>query len=90
MVSELSRSIATRMLVAKAQGSFDQEYSSAMELIRPKIDAELQEVREVLFHLQYNRLGDGPCWCDDTDGAGPGHDEPCQRARELMKRLEVK
>jgi hypothetical protein len=51
MPSELSASIAKRMLVAKAQGKLDQEYSSALELLRPEIDGALREVREVLTAL---------------------------------------
>jgi hypothetical protein len=45
------------------------------------IDAELQEVREVLNSLRQSR----DCWCVATwKGA---HDGRCQRARALMEKL---
>jgi hypothetical protein len=73
------------MLVAKAQGRFDQEYTSAMEMLRPEIDAELQEVRDVLYELRGRYVKN--CWCDAEDDAG--HYVSCQRARALMERLAV-
>jgi len=70
------------MLVAKAQGKLDQEYSSALELIQPEIDAELVEVREVLDGLR-NEGGD--CWC--VHFGSEYHIEECQRTQRLYKRL---
>ena len=55
------------------------------------LDAELQEVREVLEAIQTNRYGDG-CWCDVEVRRGPQnadrHTEACQRARDLMEKLK--
>ena len=81
MASELSRAIATRMLVANAQGKFDQEYSSAMELIRPEIDAELQEAREVVKSL-YNKQR------QLSHPATRWELPEYERARALMERLK--
>jgi hypothetical protein len=49
--------------------------------------AELREVREVLTQLAEWPWPTGePCWCR-LEGE---HSDACQRARELMKRLQLK
>ena len=64
---------------------------NVLERGRGIIDAELQEVREVLEAIQTNRYGDG-CWCDVEVRRGPQnadrHTEACQRARDLMEKLK--
>ena len=55
------------------------------------IDAELQEVRQVLIELQTGTvdLGEGHeelHWCQPLGEC----DSRCQRARDLMEKLEVK
>ena len=50
--------------------------------------AGLQEAREVLQMLA--QWPSQTCWCRTYRDRGDAHDEKCQRARELMKRLEVK
>jgi hypothetical protein len=52
------------------------------------IDAELQDVREVLDATSRRKLPDGPCWCKSYLPT-LGHTEDCQRARQLAKRLRV-
>lgn len=53
-------------------------------LLRTVIDAELQEVREVMDGL---RNADG-CWCNDVQSS-EAHSEDCQRARTLMEKLRI-
>lgn len=60
-------------------------------LVQDTLDAELQEVREVLEGLR-----DGLCWCgvdQPPDTIAPAvyipHSDACQRARALMERLAV-
>jgi hypothetical protein len=50
------------------------------------IDAELQEVREVLEGLRFK---DG-CWSRDCIHALGHHRPVCERARALLSKLEVK
>jgi hypothetical protein len=54
--------------------------------------AELQEVRAVLSQTADRRYPEhGHCWCrKDLTNANEPHGEFCQRARALMKRLEVR
>lgn len=90
-MSELARHIARRMLVAKAQGKFDQEYSSALELLIPEVDEALQEVHSVLSLTADRRMEKhGHCWCykDLTDNKEP-HDDFCQRARRVYEQLSA-
>jgi hypothetical protein len=54
-------------------------------LLRNVIDAELHEVREVLYGLRGRYVKN--CWCDAGDDAE--HYVSCQRARALMGKLEV-
>jgi len=56
------------------------------ELAPAIIDAELQEVREVLAGLRHQHLLD--CWCDA--GEEDDHKDSCNRARALLSKLEVK
>ena len=55
-------------------------------LLRDVIDAELAEVREVLYGLRGRYVKN--CWCDAGDDAE--HLLSCQRARALYERLEIK
>jgi hypothetical protein len=83
MPSELSASIAKQMLVAKAQGRMDQEYSAALELLCPEIDTQLKEVSEVLNDLRQSQ----DCWC--VGRWRDAHDERCDRTRALYRRLSI-
>jgi hypothetical protein len=54
------------------------------------LDAELQEVREVLVSTARHKDSYGlPCWCVVMMRTMP-HMEHCQRARALMEKLEVR
>jgi hypothetical protein len=54
------------------------------------IDAELQEVREVLVSTARHKDSYGlPCWCVVMMQTLP-HMEHCQRARTLMDKLEIR
>lgn len=74
MASELAKKIALAALTTDA----DQPSSEVA------VDAELQEVRGVLDSLRQSR----DCWCVATWKGT--HDGRCQRARDLMEKLEVK
>lgn len=65
-------------------------------LVEDTLDAELQEVREVLEGLATKRYASFTgqyCWCDvpgtATRPEGDTHTEKCQRARQLAERLRV-
>lgn len=52
---------------------------------RDQLLAGLQEAREVLQMLA--QWPSQTCWCRMYRDRGDAHDEKCQRARELMKKL---
>lgn len=54
-----------------------------------QLDAELQEVRDVLELLQNVPYQKPPCFCRVKWIVGE-HDGPCQRARALMEKLRVR
>jgi hypothetical protein len=63
-------------------------YANKQAKVLTAVDAELQEVRDVLDGLRWKTAEDEPCWCRvRINGL---HDDECQRARELMKRLQPK
>jgi hypothetical protein len=77
MLSEEGWSIA-RALLARYSDVPNEDDAAA-------VDAELQEIREVLHGLRGRYVKD--CWCDAGDDAE--HLSSCQRARALMSRLRV-
>ena len=54
------------------------------------IDAELQEVRDVIEGLAIRRHIDHVtfCWCEKRWDAMKPHEAKCQRARDLMERMK--
>lgn len=53
------------------------------------IDAELQEVRDVLYQLILRPMPDGSyCWCHKSVTA-PSHATRCERARALWAKLQI-
>jgi len=62
--------------------------------IARQLDAELQEVREVLATVAPFEVDGSPCWCPERGGgytqmrAIDDHDDECQLARNLMERMK--
>jgi hypothetical protein len=82
-VSEL----AVKIVSTVSDGSITGLEGADLLSLPKVVDAELQEVRDVLEGIR-GFYGTNDCWCDSEDNAP--HYGHCQRARELMKRLEVK
>lgn len=60
---------------------------NVLEWGRRIIDGEMQEVRAVLDSLRQSR----DCWCvPPRHEASKHHEAKCQRARDLMEKLEVR
>jgi hypothetical protein len=79
MPSEFSKSLYQSIWT---KGKFTSEDYGTEQL-----DAELQEVREVLELLQNLPYQKPPCFCRVRWIVGE-HDGPCQRARTLMEKLK--
>lgn len=60
---------------------------SAVEWGERVIDAELQEVRDVLMLLRRLPDSDTPCWC--VVNWANGHDGPCKTTRTIWAKLEI-
>lgn len=76
------------MMASELAESICETYFNNSEgaLLRNVIDAELQEVRDVLTQLAEWPFPVGqPCWCH-LEGE---HSDACQRARRLAERLRV-
>jgi hypothetical protein len=62
-------------------------YGASVSELPAAVDAELQEVREVLESLA--TFSRPLCWCPQGTEAEP-HTETCQRTGRLMSNLETK
>ena len=75
-------------MASKFASSVIEHFSDDRSLsIEAALDAELQEVRQVLTLLKSSRHG---CWCDSAVESNTPHLATCQRARDLMLKLEVR
>jgi hypothetical protein len=87
MLSEFAKRLAEQLPEASfIGGTALRDYVPRQRMI----DAELQEVREVLALLSPLREEGKPCWCESAFRKIGDHEIRCQRARALYSKLEVK